>query len=157
MTVIYCTGDIFTVLSPQAIAHGCNCAGAMGKGIAITFREKWPLMYARYKELCSAKRFVLGDVFEWTEGATKIYNLGTQKTWRSKAEISAIKASMEKLSVLLTSSGISEIYMPRIGSGLGGLDWAEVKPIIESIYGESSIRVYICDEFVAGAHLQEKK
>jgi O-acetyl-ADP-ribose deacetylase (regulator of RNase III) len=156
VTVIYCSGDLFTVSSPQAVAHGCNCAGAMGKGIAVTFREKWPLMYARYRELCGAKLFCLGDVFEWAEGSTKIYNLGTQKTWKSKAEISAIKTSVERLSILLAKSGISEIYMPRIGSGLGGLDWADVKIIIESIFGDNPIQVYVCEEFVAGLHLQAK-
>ncbi|MFS2027514.1 macro domain-containing protein [Massilia sp. CT11-137] len=154
MTVIFCKGDIFAVSSPQAFAHGCNCAGAMGKGIAVTFREKWPLMYARYRELCKTGAFVLGDVFEWTDGATRIYNLGTQRTWRSKADVSAIKISMTRLKKLLTDAEISEIYMPRIGAGLGGGDWNEIKSIIEWSFGESPIHVYVCEEFVPGAALQ---
>ena len=113
-------------------------------------------MYARYKELCKARRFCLGDVFEWAEGPTKIYNLGTQKTWRSKADISAIKTSLAQLNLLLAKSGISELYIPRIGSGLGGLEWDDVKIIIESIFRDNPVTVYVCEEFVAGAHLQAR-
>lgn len=44
-------GDIFTLTDVTSFAHGCNCAGAMGKGIALQFRNKYPEMYLEYKEL----------------------------------------------------------------------------------------------------------
>ncbi|MET1080209.1 MAG: macro domain-containing protein [Pseudomonas sp.] len=156
MTVTYCVGDMFTVDSPRALAHGCNCAGAMGKGIAVIFRKKWPAMYSRYKELCKDGFFSLGDVFEWNDGITTIYNLGTQKTWKTKADILAIRKSLEELHRLAIDSGVFEIYMPRIGAGLGGLDWSDVKKVIESVFGVSSIQVYVCEDFLVGAQLQIK-
>ena len=33
----------------SSYAHGCNCAGAMGKGIAVQFKSKYPDMYLEYK------------------------------------------------------------------------------------------------------------
>ena len=39
-------GDIFNLNGVRSYAHGCNCAGAMGKGIALQFRERYLKMYA---------------------------------------------------------------------------------------------------------------
>lgn len=35
-------GDIFRIDGVSSYAHGCNCAGAMGKGIAVQFKSKYP-------------------------------------------------------------------------------------------------------------------
>ena len=45
-------GDIFRIDGVSSYAHGCNCAGAMGKGIAVQFKSKYPDMYLEYKQLC---------------------------------------------------------------------------------------------------------
>ncbi|MFL5340174.1 MAG: macro domain-containing protein [Gemmataceae bacterium] len=49
----------------QALAHGCNCAGSMGAGIAVGFRERYPAMFEEYCRLCKAapRQFNPGDVF----------------------------------------------------------------------------------------------
>ena len=39
-------GDIFNLNGVRSYAHDCNCAGAMGKGIALQFRERYLKMYA---------------------------------------------------------------------------------------------------------------
>ena len=38
-------GDIFRIPQIRNYAHGCNCAGAMGKGIALQFKDRFPQMY----------------------------------------------------------------------------------------------------------------
>jgi hypothetical protein len=60
----------------------------MGKGIAVEFKARFPRMYSEYKQRCADGRFRLGDVFTWHEAGMTVFNLGTQKTWRSKAELS---------------------------------------------------------------------
>lgn len=47
-------GNIFTIDGIKCYAHGCNCAGAMGKGIALQFKLKYPQMYRLYKKKCMA-------------------------------------------------------------------------------------------------------
>ena len=47
-------GDIFRIDGVSSYAHGCNCAGAMGKGIAVQFKSKYPDMYLEYKS-CAKK------------------------------------------------------------------------------------------------------
>ena len=78
-------GDIFRIEGVSSYAHGCNCAGAMGKGIAVQFKDKYPEMYFEYKLLCKENKFCPGDVFDYDYGNRHIYNLGTQATWRTRA------------------------------------------------------------------------
>lgn len=43
-------GDIFSISGISCYAHGCNCAGAMGKGIALQFKKRFPQMYLQYRK-----------------------------------------------------------------------------------------------------------
>ncbi len=52
-------GDIFESDS-EAIVNAVNCIGVMGKGIALEFKNKFPLMYSEYKQLCKEKKIDLG-------------------------------------------------------------------------------------------------
>ena len=123
-------GDLFDS-SEAALGHGCNCAGAMGRGIATEFRQRWPEMYDRYRMLCKSGKFQPGDVFVWEAADRIIFNLGTQKSWRSKATISAIGSSARRMAALASDRGIDRVAIPRIGSGLGGLEWEdEVRPAL---------------------------
>jgi len=42
-------GNIFQIPQIRNYAHGCNCVGAMGKGIALQFKGRFPEMYEQYK------------------------------------------------------------------------------------------------------------
>jgi O-acetyl-ADP-ribose deacetylase (regulator of RNase III) len=66
MPVHYISGDLLTNgVGAQALAHGCNCRGSMGAGIAAGFRERYPEMYEEYRRRCKAtpREFNPGDVF----------------------------------------------------------------------------------------------
>ena len=53
MSIVFLKGDLFNHGDLQTFAHGCNCAGAMGKGIALEFRRRFPSMYLDYKQRCA--------------------------------------------------------------------------------------------------------
>lgn len=56
MPLQFVAGDLFANrYGVQAFAHGCNCQGSMGAGIAKTFRANYPAMYAAYRERCRAQ------------------------------------------------------------------------------------------------------
>jgi O-acetyl-ADP-ribose deacetylase (regulator of RNase III) len=132
ITYIY-EGDIFKLEGVFNFAHGCNCAGAMGKGIALQFKTKYPNMYREYRALCQERLFSLGDVFIYKHENVFIFNLGTQTTWKTKADIKAIEAALEKMLSYANSNNINKIALPKIGAGLGGLHWNNVKNIIEKL------------------------
>lgn len=108
----------------------------MGKGIAVQFKEKFPKMYLEYKRLCRERQFLPGDVFEYNYGDGFVFNLGTQVSWTTKAEISAIEQSLRKMLQLSGQLNVDKIALPRIGAGLGRLDWKEVKLTIDNVSKE---------------------
>lgn len=90
MPIQYVTGDLFAnAYEAQTLAHGCNCKGSMGAGIAVGIRERYPALYAAYRRRCKAapRAFNVGDAFLWKEeGRPWVFNLGTQEDyWRSRA------------------------------------------------------------------------
>ena len=141
-------GNIFKIRGVCNYGHGCNCAGAMGKGIALEFKSKFSKMYNAYKKLCLEGKFLPGDVFLYKYSDGYVFNLGTQKTWRTKATLSAIEKSFNTLFELASKNNIDKIAIPRIGAGLGGLNWDEVKQIIEKTAKKyNSIDLYVVEEF----------
>lgn len=145
----FVTGDMFASELP-ALAHGCNCAGAMGAGIAIEFRTRWDTMYRVYQERCKKGRFRLGDVMLWTTPTQYIFNLGTQSTWRDKADLRAITEAVERMTIVATELQIPHIVMPRIGAGLGGLDWGPVRDRLIQVIDHAPVVVDVVETFQKG-------
>lgn len=146
MPSTFVTGDLFRA-GLSALAHGCNCAGAMGKGIAVEFRTRFPAMYAEYKRRCNDGRFQLGDVFVWNENGLTIFNLGTQKTWRTKARMSDVETACRRMVKLAEEGGVARVGVPRIGAGLGGLDWAAVREMLTKLGDETKIELVVFEEY----------
>ncbi len=147
MPTVFVKGDLFGRDDLEALAHGCNCAGAMGKGIAVEFRARFPEMYEEYKRRCADGRFKPGDVFAWRADRQTVYNLGTQRTWRTGAELDAIERSARGMVELAEKSGISKIGLPRIGAGLGGLPWAQVRALLAELGGGTDVELIVFEEF----------
>lgn len=141
-------GNIFKLDGITSYAHGCNCAGAMGKGIAAQFKNKYPDMYKQYNELCRKGDFTLGDVFVYHHGNGYVFNLGTQKSWRTKAELKAVELSLNNMLNMASELGVTKIALPRIAAGLGGLNWKEVKATINNVAKDfPSIRLFVVENF----------
>ena len=144
-------GDIFNLQNIPNYAHGCNCAGAMGKGIALQFRDKFPEMYVEYKKMCKEGRFVLGDIYAYNYGIGTIFNLATQVTWRTKADIKAIEDALVKMLNYADENRIYEIALPKIGAGLGDLSWNDVKSIInKTAINYPQVNLYVVENFKPG-------
>src|SRR6267378_416678 len=102
MPVAFVKGDLFANrFQAQALAHGCNCKGSMGAGIATGFRDRYPEMYAEFRRRCTSepREFNLGDAFLWKEpGKPCVFNLGTQEgVWRARASYEAIESSLKSM------------------------------------------------------------
>src|SRR5215469_12201663 len=132
MPIEFVSGDLFSnVFKAEALAHGCNCRGAMSAGIAVGFKERYPEMYQEYRRRCKAqpREFNPGDVFLWREmGKPLVFNLATQEDyWRSRATYDNIEAVLRKMREIADRDGIGSIAIPRIGAGYGGLSWKKCR------------------------------
>lgn len=148
MPATFVKGDLFATEGLRAYAHGCNCAGAMDAGVAVAFKKRWPRMFEEYQARCADGRFHLGDVFVWNEGDEVVYNLATQEHWKKRSKLPALSRALRKMVELAEKSGVERIGLPRIGAGLGGLDWQRVKSMIEEVGVETKVTLVVFEQFV---------
>ena len=155
MPIRFVSGDLFeNEHDTQALAHGCNCQGSMGAGIAKTFRARYPEMYEEYRRRCKAepRQFNLGDCWLWeAEDQPWVFNLGTQEGyWRSRASYEAIEAALREMMRQADDRGVTSIAIPRIGVGYGGLSWRKVRVIVEAVFGDWPGTLVVYEEFEPG-------
>jgi O-acetyl-ADP-ribose deacetylase (regulator of RNase III) len=59
-----------------------------------------------------------------------IINFPTKRHWRGRARIEDIDKGLEALAAEVRNRGIRSLAVPPLGAGLGGLDWALLRPRI---------------------------
>jgi O-acetyl-ADP-ribose deacetylase (regulator of RNase III) len=160
MPIEFVAGDLFAnAHGAQAFAHGCNCQGSMGAGIAVGFRTRYPEMYEQYRARCKAKprEFNLGDVWLWkADEGPWVFNLGTQEAvWRARASYEAIETALGRMRALADAEGVTSIAIPRLGVGYGGLSWKKVRAIIERVFADWPGRLVVYEEFVPSGREDE--
>lgn len=150
MPTTFVKGDLFNTPGIRAYAHGCNCAGAMDAGVSVAFKKRWPHMFEQYQLRCSERRFHLGDVFVWNdaEGDEVVYNLAIQEHWKKKSTLPAFAKALRKMVELAALAGVERIGLPRIGAGLGGLDWLRVKKILNEVGAETTVTLVVFEQFI---------
>jgi O-acetyl-ADP-ribose deacetylase (regulator of RNase III)/uncharacterized protein YwgA len=123
-------GDMFDS-DAQTLVNTVNCVGVMGKGVALKFKERFPEMFADYARRCERKAVKLGEPYLYEDGpGVKILNFPTKGHWRSASRLSDIDSGLTFLADNYEAWGITSISMPPLGCGNGGLEWAEVGPLI---------------------------
>lgn len=133
---VHKVGDIFST-TMFAIGHGVNTYGMMGGGIAAIIAKKFPAVLEPYMEACKTKELVPGG-FQAVKVATDpdfyIFNIASQRKPGHDASLEWLEASMEEAVIYAKENGFEGFAVPRIGSGIGGLDWhTEAKPLLEKI------------------------
>jgi O-acetyl-ADP-ribose deacetylase (regulator of RNase III) len=153
MPIRYVSGDLFANrYRARAFAHGCNCQGSMGAGIAVGFRDRYPRMFARYRERCKAepRQFNPGDCWLWkADDRPWVFNLATQENyWRARATYEAIEQSLTRMRRQADAEGVTRIALPRVGAGKGGLSWKKVKGVIERVFADWPGTLIVYEEYV---------
>jgi O-acetyl-ADP-ribose deacetylase (regulator of RNase III) len=131
----YRTGDILQT-DAEALVNTVNCVGVMGRGIALQFKENYPENFKVYEAACDRGELQPGRmlVFETHQITNPKYiiNFPTKRHWRGKSRMEDIEAGLQALADEIRKRRIRSIAIPPLGSGLGGLDWGEVRPRIEA-------------------------
>ena len=77
-------------------------------------------------------------------GPRFIINFPTKRHWRGKSRIEDIESGLVALAQEIRERHIRSIALPPLGSGLGGLEWQEVRKRIEDSLTElSDVRVVV--------------
>lgn len=77
-----------------------------------------------------------------------IMNFPTKKHWRQKSRLAYIETGLQDLVRVIETKGIQSIAVPALGCGLGGLDWREVKKLLEQYLGCLDVEVYVYEPHV---------
>lgn len=122
----------------DALVNTVNCDGYMGKGIALQFKQAFPANFKAYEAACKHGEMVPGRMFIHDNGGLVnprwIVNFPTKRHWRNKSRIEDIASGLSALVVEVQRLGIRSIAVPPLGCGLGGLNWADVRPMIEQAF-----------------------
>ena len=133
------TGDIFTE-DAEALVNSVNCVGVMGRGIALQFKNLYPANFKSYAAACKRDEVKPGRMFVFETGQITnpryIVNFPTKRHWRGKSRVEDIQSGLQALVHEVKERGIRSIAIPPLGSDLGGLNWRDVRPLIEAAMRE---------------------
>lgn len=156
------SGDIL-LTKANAIAHGVAPNDAFATGLAHSLREQWPGMYKDFRHYCQTQHPKSGGAWIWSgPGGKRIVNLMTQEAAYGhgekpgRATLENVNHTLRELKKLIEHETLTSVALPRLATGVGGLKWEDVKPLIQKHLGDANVPVILYGEFRAGVAADEK-
>lgn len=151
MVVYDDSNDLFSSKA-DALVNPVNCVGFMGRGLAKEFKKRFPECFEPYVRACKERKLIPGrlmfirlqiepDLFKPSRPAVILFP--TKDHWRGKSHIDWIKQGLTFLRSRYAEWELSSVAMPRIGCGLGGLDWESVRPLIHDAFDTEKLEVIV--------------
>ena len=154
-------GDIL-LSRAQVIAHGVAPGDHFNQGLALALRERYPAMARDFRHYCQLENPKAGEVWAWAGAdGQRIVNLMTQQeapgkhSHPGKATAHNVNVALRNLRHLIENEGFTSIALPRLATGVGGLDWKEVRGLIENQLSDLDIPVHIYAEYKPGVEAAE--
>lgn len=155
------SGDIL-LSNAQAIAHGVAPSDNFNQGLALSLREHYPAMAKDFRHYCQVSHPKAGELWTWAGADGKrVVNLMIQEEAPSKqsrpgkATTHNVNLALRKLRQLAEEEGFESLALPRLATGVGGLDWEEVQPLITNHLADLDIPIYIYTTYQKGAQAAE--
>lgn len=145
----------------EALVNTVNTVGIMGKGIALQFKERFPVNFKIYSKACKKGEVEVGKmlIVEETslDGNQIIINFPTKTEWYKKSQYSYIEEGLQDLAKVIKENNIKSIAIPPLGCGNGGLKWDQVKILIEKYLGQLNIDIQIFEPNEAVKEILQKE
>lgn len=143
----YKSGNILAE-DAEALVNTVNCVGVMGRGIALQFKKAFPDNFKEYEAACKRDEVTPGKMFITETGQLTnprfVINFPTKRHWRGKSRMEDIDSGLASLVSEIRERNIRSIAIPPLGSGLGGLNWNEVRQRIdEALSGFNDVEVIV--------------
>ena len=137
----------------DVILHQVNCQGVMGSGVAKQVRERYPWVFATYKDLCEG--VPLSERAEWLLGRCQLVfidekrrvgNLFAQDQYgydgKCYTNYEALRQALEIADQRCKNLTIAVPYL--MGCHRGGGDWSIVEKMIHEVFDDSVNFLMIC-------------
>ncbi|QNP49410.1 macro domain-containing protein [Diaphorobacter aerolatus] len=148
------TGDIL-LSKAELLAHGISAHDPFDSGLALALRERWPSLVKDFRHDTRSRPIAVGEVWGWTGllpegGVRRILNLVTQDTLGQgpsakpgKATIENVRHALQNMARHVRAENIGSVALPRLATGVGGLEWEQVRPLVDQYLGELGIPVIV--------------
>lgn len=154
-------GDILLTRA-QAIAHGIAPNDHFDSGLALSLREAWPALTKDFRHYAHQVHPQPGEIWTWGNvGGVRIINLLTQAGEHTpgskpgRATMANVNHCLRRLRHEIDREGIRSLAMPRLATGVGGLQWNEVRAAIEQHLGDLTIPIYLYVTYLKGRRAEE--
>lgn len=134
----------------QTITNTVNCVGVMGKGVALRFKNAHPSNFRDYEARCHRGEVHPGVPYVFRADPKRdkpelelVLNFPTKNHWRAPSQLEWVDGGLQILAERYEEWGIRSLAIPPLGCGNGGLDWAEVWPLIAGHLGPLPLRVEV--------------
>lgn len=155
------SGDIL-LSQAQVICHGVAPNDPHKQGLALALRERWPAMYKDFKHFCRLGHPGPGRTWHWGgAGGLRITALLTQEgaydkgSKPGKAHTEHVNHALKELAQWLVEEKIETAALPRLATGVGSLDWADVEPLVRHHLGEIPTVVHVYTRYEKGVTADE--
>jgi O-acetyl-ADP-ribose deacetylase (regulator of RNase III) len=147
------SGDILYT-GAQVLAHGVAANDPMSQGLALTLHRRFPSMHKAYHHWCKQHHPKPGAAWLWeAPNGLLIVNLLTQEggyghgARPGRATLKHLSDSLKALAKMAAHEGFTSLALPRVATGVGGLDWESVWPVIQERLGGLEVPVYVYTDF----------
>lgn len=154
-------GDIL-LTGADAIAHGVAANDPMDQGLALALHKDYPAMHKDYHHWCHVQQRKPGEAWIWSgANGKRIVNLITQEggyghgSRPGKATVKHVNDSLRSLKKLIAKEKLASVALPKLATGVGGLDWSDVRPLIENQLGDLDINIYVYADYKPGVQAGE--
>lgn len=154
-------GDIL-LSKAQAIAHGVAANDPMDQGLAKSLHEYLPSLHKDFHHWCHQKHPKPGEAWLWggTDGIRIIclltqdggYGHGARP---GKASTTNVNHALRTLKKIIQKEGLSTVALPAIATGVGGLAWDDVQPLIKNQLGDLEADIYLYTSYEPGKRAKE--
>jgi len=155
------TGDILLTRA-AAIAHGVSPNDNFHQGLALSLREQWPALYQDFRHYCKTQKAEAGGLWAWAGAdGRRIINLFTQDPPRSagqhpgRATVQHLGHALKHLHAFVEAEKIKSLALPRLATGVGGLEWSAVQPLLKQHLGTLNIPVFVYTRYEKGVAAKE--
>lgn len=122
------TGNIFNTKA-MAVVNTVNCVGAMGKGIALDFKLRFPEMFKEYQRICFRHLLKPGQILPYKKSNPIILNFAIKDDWKDPSKVEWIEETLQKFANNYKKLGITSIAFPWMGAMNGGIPIEKIKSL----------------------------
>ncbi len=154
-------GDIM-LTNAAAIAHGVAPGDHFDSGLALQLREAWPSLARDFRHYCHTTHAAPGDLWTWAAATgLRVFNLLTQEpppgdhghSKPGRARLEYVNHALRALRKALDAEPVTSLALPRLATGVGGLEWSEVRPLITQHLSDLAIPVQVYVEYKKGVRV----